>query len=489
MKQHLLFLPLLTLAGTNGVTAQTQQAPVPSPNVILIMTDDMGWGDTGFNGNRIIQTPCLDRLAAEGTIFERFYTGCAVSSPTRASCLTGRNPYRTGVFHANVGILRPEEATLPEMLQQRGYFTGHFGKWHLGTLTYTEKDANRARPGNTALYNPPREHGYTESFVTESKVPTYDPMVRTKDSGISFWDCLTAQDTAYTYGTSYWKHNGEKETENLNGDDSRVIMDRVLPFIRQSKAANRPFFSAIWFHTPHLPCVAGPEYAQIYKDNPLEERNYFGCISAMDEQVGRLVDFLKKEGLYENTLICFCSDNGPENRTPGSAGPLRGRKRDLYEGGIRVPAFVVWPGKVRAHQRTRHVATTYDFLPTVADYLALTPPPYELDGESLRGFFEREEARKTPHVVLIQRKGTVIEQQYKLQFVQGKYELYDIEKDDGEKTDIAAEHPDVVKRLSGILAQKAKAFHHSFEGKEYGTTSLHRVRQQWPKLPFEKKVH
>lgn len=482
MKQVLLSLPLLALTG--NANGQTQQSAPVSPNIILIMADDLGWGDVGFNGHPAIQTPHLDRLAQEGTIFDRFYTGCAVSSPTRASCLTGRNPFRTGVFHANVGILRPEEVTLPEMLQQQGYFTGHFGKWHLGTLTYKEKDANRARPGNTALYNPPREHGYTESFVTESKVPTYDPTVRTADANARFWDFISRKEEAVPYGTAYWKHNGEKETENLAGDDSRIIMDRVLPFIQESKAAHRPFFSAIWFHTPHLPCVAGPEYHQMYKDYPLEKRNYYGCISAMDEQIGRLVDFLKKEGLYENTLICFCSDNGPEHHTPGSAGPLRGRKRDLYEGGIRVPAFMVWPGKISARQRTRRIASTYDFLPTVADYLHLPHSPYELDGESLRGFFERKEARQQPHVVLIQRKGTVIEQQYKLYYEKGRYELYNIEKDNQETTDIAQQHPDVVQRLSRVLQQKVKAFHHSFEGEEYGTTSRNRVRQQWPKFTF-----
>lgn len=119
-----------------------------SPNVILIMADDLGWGDVGFNGNPIIKTPCLDRLAYEGTVFTHFYAGAPLSSPTRASVLTGRNAFRTGVFAPNEGIIRPEEKTLPEYLQAIGYETGHFGKWHLGTLTYKEKDANRGCPEN-----------------------------------------------------------------------------------------------------------------------------------------------------------------------------------------------------------------------------------------------------------------------------------------------------------------------------------------------------
>lgn len=452
-----------------------------SPNIILLMTDDMGWGDVGFNGNKIIHTPYLDQLAREGTVFDRFYAGCAVSSPTRASVLTGRNPFRTGVFHANTGILRPEEVTLPELLQQRGYYTGHFGKWHLGTLTHSEVDANRGRPGNTALYNLPREHGYIESFVTESKVPTYDPMKRPEKCDGRFWDCLAPGDSGVKYSTFYWKHNGEKETENLSGDDSRVIMDRVLPFINKSIEANRPFFSVVWFHTPHLPCVAGPEYAKMYADYPLQERNYYGCISAMDEQVGRLVTFLKQHGLYENTILCFCSDNGPELRTPGTAGTLRGKKRDLYEGGIRVPSFVVWPGKVPANKRTNHIASTVDYLPSFVELLSLQKSPYQLDGESLLGFFKQNDERKAPLVFAIPNpnRGAVIEQQYKLFYEKGRYELYDIEKDPNETTDLAAQYPKITKRLRKILDTQLESYRQSYEGAEYGTASRNRVHINW----------
>lgn len=464
-------LPLFSL----GAIAQE------SPNIILIMTDDLGWGDVGFNGNKVIQTPCLDQLASEGTIFDRFYAGSSVSSPTRASVLTGRNPFRTGVFHANTGILRPEEVTLPELLQQCGYYTGHFGKWHLGTLTHTEVDANRGRPGNTALFNPPREHGYIESFVTESKVPTYDPMKRPVKCDGRFWDCMSPKNPGVKYSTAYWKHNGEKETENLAGDDSRVIMDRVLPFIRKSKEANSPFFSVVWFHTPHLPCVAGPKYAKMYARYPLKERNYYGCISAMDEQVGRLVNFLKEEGLYENTILCFCSDNGPELRTPGTAGALRGKKRDLYEGGIRVPAFMVWPGKIPANKRTSHIASTVDYLPSFVELLSLPKPPYQLDGESLLGFFERNEARKKPLVFAIPNpnRGAVIEQQYKLFYQNGIYELYDIDKDSTETTNLTSLFPDTTKRLRAILDAELESYRQSYEGAEYGTVSRERVKINW----------
>lgn len=459
------------------------------PNIILIMADDLGWGDVGFNGNTIIKTPYLDSLASEGLIFDRFYSACAVSSPTRASVLTGRNPFRMGVFHANVGILRPEEVTLPELLRQKGYMTGHFGKWHLGTLTCRERDANRGRKGNSKEYNPPIEHGYTEAFVTESKVPTYDPMRKPTDCDGRFWDYLPTEEVGLPYGTAYWTISGEKETENLSGDDSQVIMDRVLPFMKRSQESNRPFFSVLWFHTPHLPCVAGPEYASIYANFSKNERNYYGCITAMDKQIGRLVSFLKEQGLYENTIICFCSDNGPEVGTPGTAANLRGRKRDLYEGGIRVPAFMVWPSRLEGGKRTSQIAITSDYLPTFSELLALPPVPYQLDGESLLPLLQGKEGRKRPLVFLFQQQGVVMEQNHKLIYRNGKYELYNILNDPSEDYNIADTHLQEVKRLEKILTDAISQYHRSFNGCEYGTVSVDRLGQQWinTKVPSAQK--
>lgn len=469
-----------TLAFTAIATsAASGQSENKQPNIILIMADDLGWGDVGFNGNTQIKTPHLDALANQGLIFNRFYSACAVSSPTRASVLTGRNPFRNGIFNANVGILRPEEVTLPELLNKQGYVTGHFGKWHLGTLTYEEKDANRGRPENKHLYNTPAEHGYDDSFVTESKVPTFEPMKQPVENDKRFWDYLLPEEESMPYGTYYWQHNGTKETENLSGDDSRVIMDRVISFIDRVPEDNTPFFSVIWFHTPHLPCVAGPEYASMYKDCSLEERNYFGCITAMDDQIGRMVCYLKQKGLYENTIICFCSDNGPEVNTPGLAGHLRGRKRDLYEGGIRVPAFVVWPAMLPAGERTDHVCSTSDYLPTFTDLLQLDKSPYEIDGESLLPALTEGSARRKPMVFAYQKQGAVIEQQYKLYYSKGKYELYDIESDPSEESDISGKYPEVVNRLTKILDNEIEHYKNSFDGKEYGTNSVTRLQQKW----------
>ena len=157
--------------------SRADESPPSRPNVILLMADDLGWGDPSFNGGWI-ETPVLDEMARSGLVFNRFYAAAPVCSPTRASCLTGRNPMRLAIPTANQGHLTPDESTLAEVLLERGYLTGHFGKWHLGTLTQVRRDSNRGRAGRQANYSAPWMHGFTDSFSTEAKVPTWHPMRR-----------------------------------------------------------------------------------------------------------------------------------------------------------------------------------------------------------------------------------------------------------------------------------------------------------------------
>ncbi len=475
-----LFFPLLSFASIFPSHAKTAEAS-KHPNIILIMADDLGWGDVGFNGNPIVQTPILDSLSTAGMRMDNFYSAAPLSSPTRASVLTGRNPFRTGVFSANVGILRPEETTLPELLKNNGYTTGHFGKWHLGTLTYKEVDANRGRPGNLALYNPPAQHGYDEAFVTESKVPTYDPMIQPVNNNGCFWDYVSEQDSVIPYGTFYWNIHGEKVTDGLKGDDSKIIMDRVIPFIQSAIDNQQPFLSVVWFHAPHLPCVAGKEYADLYQGLSVEERNYFGCITAMDEQIGRLVHFLQQKQIDENTIILFCSDNGPELNTPGTAGEFRGKKRSLHEGGIRVPAFMVWKGKVRAGSSLAVPCTTSDYLPTIMEIIGADSSQLPiLDGES---FWQKvsgvEKTRRKNLVFCSGNQGSVIGENYKLYYSKGIYELYNIQNDPFEKHDIASENPIIVDHMKNYLLKEMENYKQTFLGKEYGDESYQRVNQKW----------
>jgi arylsulfatase A-like enzyme len=422
------------------------------PNIILIMCDDLGWGDVGFNGNKDIKTPNLDRLAAKGTKFNRFYSAGAVCSPTRASCLTGRNPFRMGIYTANRGFMKPEEITLPELLKTKGYKTGHFGKWHLGTLTTAINDANRGKPRDYSDYSIPTANGYDEYFVSESKVPTYDPMIApaefNKELGESLhygWSALENNDSTrkvVSYGTHYWKGEEQVELKNVDGSDARIIMDRVIPFIRSATSSNTPFFSVVWFHTPHLPVVATQKYRDLYSDMSFAQQLLYASITRMDEAVGKLWEQLEELGQADNTMLWFCSDNGPERGTPGSPGPFRERKRSLHEGGVRVPAFMIWPGKIKPNQVVDVPTVTSDYLPTIIDYLGIKYPDSDrpLDGKSLKSVLETGETERNKAIGFqAGNQRSWVTDQYKLITKdEGEtYELYDLIKDKSESEDIA----------------------------------------------------
>jgi arylsulfatase A-like enzyme len=471
-----------------SVGAWSQKAD--QPNVILVMADDLGWGDTGYNGNKIIKTPHLDQMSKEGLTFNRFYSASSVCSPTRASVLTGRHSSRTGIFNANNGILRPEEITIAELLKDRGYATGHFGKWHLGTLTHTEKDANRGRPDNTKEYNPPSWHGYDEAFVTESKVPTYDPMKKPVTGATrEGWDYIKKGESYNDYGTYYWDIDGNKVEDNLEGDDSRVIMDRVIPFIDQAVSNNKSFFAVVWFHTPHLPCVAGPEHAAMYNDYDSYTKNYAGCITAMDEQIGRLRQFLKALNVSDNTMIWFCSDNGPEVKTPGSTGGFRDRKRSLHDGGVRVPGLLVWPEIISEAEQTDIPCVTSDYLPTIMDALdiSLQTIPYELDGISLMPLISGQMSeRPTPIGMTYQKQRSFMDDRYKIYLEADGFKLYDMVKDPYETTDISGVYPEKVQELKQVYLKWLGRCQLSFEGEEYGQESFNKLQQKWPYETIQK---
>ncbi len=423
------------------------------PNVVLVMADDLGWGDVGFNGNTVIQTPHLDAMAANGLNFSRFYAAAPVCSPTRGSCLTGRHPFRYGITHANTGHLKKEEITLSETLKEQGYATGHFGKWHLGTLTKTVKEANRGGPRGAAHFAPPQEHGFDVCFSTESKVPTHSPLraPKTFPKGASLkigWDALTEDDSWKPYGTHFWTETGAMVNEPLLEDGSKVIMDRALPFIKKAAATNQPFFAVVWFHAPHLPVVASKRHQAPYQKHDLHERNYYGCITALDEQVGRLRAHLRELDVANDTMVWFCSDNGPEvNATsPGSTGEFRGRKRSLYEGGVRVPALLEWPAKIKHARTTAFPAVTSDYLPTIFNVLDLALPERELDGINLLpAIHDPGATRQAP--IGFQSRGTVAWHHGNMKLVYQEkrpkdLELYDLNGDPHETNNLASAFPD-----------------------------------------------
>ncbi|MBC8351336.1 MAG: sulfatase-like hydrolase/transferase [Planctomycetes bacterium] len=458
------------------------------PNIVLMMADDLGWGDVGFNGGKIIQTPHLDKMAKSGLRFERFYAAAPVCSPTRGSAITGRHPYRYGVFFANTGHMRSKELTLAKLLKEHGYATGHFGKWHLGTLTTTEKDANRGGPKNVQNYSPPWENGFDECFSTESKVPTWDPLLRPNgEKGKHWWDPVIDASNASAYGTSYWS-NGAKVTDSLRGDDSRIIMDRAIPFIRNAASHKKPFFTVVWFHAPHLPVVAGPKHTKMYAEHDKFKQHYYGCITALDEQVGRLRSVLRELSVADNTLVLFCSDNGPEGneQAPGSSGGLRGRKRSLFEGGVRVPGLAEWPAEIQAGSTTKVPAVTSDYLPTILAAIGAAPAgDRPVDGVSLLPLFAGSmKARPKPIAFESSGQLTLVDNRYKVvrELKGGKREkpdeklskldpksfmLFDLQADRAEHNDIAREHPDLVSKMVATLDDWRQSCRDSLAEKDY----------------------
>ncbi len=440
------------------------------PNVVLVMFDDLGWADLGYQGSKHAETPNIDAMAETALVFRRFYSAAPVCSPTRGSCLTGRHPFRYGVYYANTGTLPEGEVNLASLLKDEGYRTGHFGKWHLGTLTTEVTDANRGRPGNGAHFAPPWQRGFDVCLSTESKVPTYNPMVRPRDFSDHpgnlrhWWDPDIAPDNTLHYGTRYWNERGKEVTEGLDGPNAKVIMDAAIPFIEDSVARKVPFLAVVWFHEPHWPVVAGPDDTAPFAELSRFEQHYYGCIRAADAQVGRLRRTLRQLGVAENTMVWLASDNGPEGNTsmPGSAGPLRGRKRALYEGGIRVAGLLEWPARIDKGRTTGVPAVTSDYLPTIAEVLGIElPSDRPIDGVSLVPLIEGRMTER-PRPIAFQSRGQIAltDNRYKLIHVgrggtfagpPWKWELYDLLDDPGESNDLAAEHPEIVERMAEQL--------------------------------------
>ena len=445
------------------------KAEIVKPNIILIMADDLGYGDVGYNGNQNIITPHLDKMSKDGVKFINFYAGAPLCSPTRASVLTGRSSFRQGIFAAHTGGMRAAETTIAEVLKKAGYKTGFFGKWHLG---WVEPDEVESR-GN---YSPPWHHGFDEAFATKSAVPTWNP-TKTPEG----WTGYGAKEDG-TWGGSRYIHNGKPVTDNLEGDDSRIIMDRAIPFIEQSISKEKPFFATIWFHTPHEPVVAGPEYLAKYPNLPEEKKHYYGAITAMDEQIGRLRNFLKYKHIDDNTVIFFCSDNGPAGslvkKGIASAGAFRGRKHQMWEGGLRVPSLILWTEHIKAGQVSHYQSSTVDYLPTILDILNIPiNKKIPLDGVSLKSVVLNNDSknRTVPIVSGYQRlyKDTEL-----YAFINGKYKicipevgkdlmLFDLSIDPSELNNLASEKPELLKKMTIELERVKESWRLSREGKDY----------------------
>lgn len=443
--------------------------------MIFLMADDLGYGDVGFNGNKVVQTPNLDRLASQGIRFTRFYSVGPVCSPTRACVQTGRHCLRFGMINVNIGKLPKQEITLPKIAKAKGYTTGHFGKWHLGTMSreHSQVRGKRAAEG----YGPPWQRGYDVTFTTETNIATWDPLdytgLRIPKHSCTFWS------------------NGRIVKGDWKGSSERIIMERALDFMRSAAKKKQPFLTTIWFYGPHSPVRAGRDLRELYPDEPEGRQHYLGAITSIDRQIGRLRHCLEEIGLLEDTLIFFCSDNGPEGTgspspqyTPyygayyGSAGSFQGRKRYLYNGGVCVPAFAVWPKVIKPGQTVATPACTLDYVPTVMDLLDFKmPDDRPLDGTSIRPLLEGKAGWKRnkgiPFASQFKRHdAALIRGDYKLL---GKFtdegvtniELYDIQKDASEASDVAADYPKLAESMKRELDTWLKSARRSYEGADY----------------------
>ncbi|QDU10535.1 arylsulfatase [Gimesia aquarii] len=338
---------LLALGDLFSAHAKVSQSV--RPNVVLILTDDQGYGDVGFHGNTKIKTPHLDQMAAKGIELSRFYCS-PVCAPTRASLMTGRYYYRTGVIHTSRGgaKMHGDEVTIAELLKDAGYKTGIFGKWHLG-------DNFPMRP---------QDQGFEQSLIHKSGGLGQSP--DQPNSYLNPW---------------LWK-NGTKQ--KVVGYCSDVFFKAAIDFIDRQKTDQQPFFVYLPTNAPHTPLEVSPSYWQPYQKAGLNETTakVYGMISNLDDNVGKLMSYLKRSHLLDTTIVLFIGDNGPQQKRFNSG--LRGRKSSTYEGGIRVPFLAQWPGRFQEGTKSDLIAAHIDILPTL---LALTKTPLpaslELDGVDL----------------------------------------------------------------------------------------------------------
>ena len=415
-------------------------AAADKPNVVIVITDDQGYGDLSCHGNPVLKTPNLDALHAESVRLDDYHVS-PTCSPTRAALLTGHWTNRTGVWHTIMGrsMLRENEVTMGQIFKDAGYATGMFGKWHLGD-NYPYR---------------PEDRGYTE-------------VLRHGGGGVGqtpdYWD------NAYFDG-SYW-HNGKPTP--AKGFCTDVFFDYAKKFIKAQKAAGKPFLAYITTNAPHGPMHAPEEYAKPYleiaakggkgkgKGGNVGLAHFYGMIANIDDNVGKLRTFLEGEGLAEDTIFIFTTDNGTSSGAKVHNNGMRGQKGSEYDGGHRVPFFVSWPdGGIGGGRDVGQLTAHVDVVPTLIELCKIPAPEgVKFDGVSVAPLLRGDKVQWPDRILVTDsqrvkdpikwRKSAVMTSQWRL--VNGK-ELYDIKADPGQKTNVANENSEVVARLTKFYDQ------------------------------------
>lgn len=419
-------LPLLAILPG---TALSDDAP---PNVVVFLADDLGWGDLGCYGHPKIQTPNLDKFAEEGVRLTDCYSACGVCSPSRSAVLTGRTPYRNGVFrwipNKHEVHLRTSEITIAELLQQRGYATCHVGKWHLNGHF------------NSPRHPQPGDHGFDHWFATQNNAsPSHKNPKNFVRNGVAVGP--------------------------LEGYSAPLVVDEGLRWLREERDPDSPFFLNVWTHEPHLPIESDPRFMDLYASSDFGERQHHGNVTQLDHAFGKLMRALEAMDLAKNTIVFFTADNGPEgsgkpnlrnpgsqnDRTRGSTGGLRGRKRDDYEGGIRVPGIVRWPGKIEAGTVSAAPVIGSDIFPTICEVIGIPQPADRiLDGVSMLPALEGQAVTRTQplywrtHISSPDSRVAIRVGDWKIVANEklDKFQLFNLRDDRGETNDLSEEQPE-----------------------------------------------
>lgn len=431
------------------------------PNFLVILCDDLGYGDLECYGHPAIKTPHLNRLAKDGVRFTSCYSAAPVCSASRAGLITGQTPTRIGIYdwipHNHPMHVRASEITVARLLRDAGYATGHFGKWHCN-----------------GKFNSPEQ-------------PQPD------DLGFQYW-FSTQNNAAPTHeNPQNFVRNG-KEVGPTSGFSCQVVANEAGNWLANLRDKEKPFFAFVCFHEPHEPIASPEDLVKSYPEaDEKGEALYYANVTNMDRAVGQLMAKLDELELRENTVVVFTSDNGPETlnryrgawRSHGSPGPLRGMKLHIYEGGIRVPGIMRYPGKLEAGTESDVPVCGLDILPTFCEMAGVAiPKSAKLDGTSLGGLFKGEPVQRTEplfwhyYSALGEAKVAVRDGDWKLvalwqgavfkpgagfqktdyQTMQsGKlvgFELYNVASDIGEAHDVAANHPEITARLKWHLVSK-----------------------------------
>jgi arylsulfatase A-like enzyme len=404
------------------------RGPSGPPNVVIVLTDDQGYGDMACHGNPWIKTPTMDKLHAQSARFTNFHSG-TTCAPTRASLMTGQYSNKVGVWHTIIGreYLRAEEPTMADLFRAEGYKTAIFGKWHLG-------DNYPFRP---------QDRGFDEVLIHGGGGVAQTP---------DYWNNDYFNDTYF--------HNGKPE--KYRGYCTDVWFREAMRFIDKNK--KDPFLCYISLNAPHSPYHVAPKYSQPYQNNPsIPNPNFYGMITNADEQMGLFIDNLKKAGVYENTIFVFMTDNGTAagaevdkagNLTKGFNAEMRGKKGSQYEGGHRVPMFLSWPAKRFPARDITGLAGAIDLLPTLMDLCGLNTNS-QFDGISLASaILDNTPIPDDRILVTDTQRGDMLVKGKQSAVMQGPWrlidgeELYNLNQDPGQKKNVAQNNPELVDRLN-----------------------------------------